>query len=86
MQLSTSKHTEAGLYSLSGKTSYRQISWSLEATRLGVIIIALLWNLTGSSAAALPRGLSILERLKKAKHESCDFETSQDLAVRRLTA
>ena len=26
-----------GLYSLSGKTSYRQISWSLEATRLDVI-------------------------------------------------
>ena len=25
-----------GLYSLSGKTSYRQISWSLEATRLSV--------------------------------------------------
>ena len=24
-----------GLYSLSGKTSYRQISWSLEAARLG---------------------------------------------------
>ena len=43
-----------GLYSLSGKTSYRQISWSLEAARLGVIIIAPLWN----STAALPRGLS----------------------------
>ena len=26
-----------GLYSLSGKTSYRQISWSLEAARLSVI-------------------------------------------------
>ena len=26
-----------GLYSLSGKTSYRQISWSLVATRLGVL-------------------------------------------------
>ena len=47
-----------GLYSLSGKTSYRQISWSLEAARLGVIIIAPLWNLTGASAAALPKGLS----------------------------
>ena len=36
-----------GLYSLSGKTSYRQISWSLEAARLGVIMIVSLWNLTG---------------------------------------
>ena len=38
-----------GLYSLSGKTSYRQISWSLEAARLGVMIIAPLWNLTGTA-------------------------------------
>ena len=45
-----------GLYSLSGKTSYRQISWSLEAARLGVIIITPLWNLTGTSAALLPMG------------------------------
>ena len=43
-----------GLYSLSGKTSYRQISWSLEAARLGVIIISPLWNLTGSAAAERP--------------------------------
>ena len=46
-----------GLYSLSGKTSYRQISWSLEAARLGVIMIVSLWNLAGISAA-LPRCLS----------------------------
>ena len=44
-----------GLYSLSCKTSYRQISWSLEATRLDVLIIISLWNLTGISAALLPR-------------------------------
>ena len=43
-----------GLYSLSGKTSYRQISRSLEATRLNVIIVVSLCNLTGTSAAALP--------------------------------
>ena len=46
-----------GLYSLNGKTSYRQISWSLEAARLGVIMIVSLWNLTGISAALLPRCL-----------------------------
>ena len=54
-----------GLYSLSGKTSYRQISWSLEAARLGVIIIAPLWNLTGTSAALLPRGLSNFRAIGK---------------------
>ena len=42
-----------GLYSLSGKTSYRQISWSLEAARLDVAMVVSLWNLTGTSAAAL---------------------------------
>ena len=47
-----------GLYSLSGKMSYRQISWSLETTRLYVIMVVPLWNLTGISAAALPRCLS----------------------------
>ena len=47
-----------GLYSLSGKTSYCQISRSLEAARLGVIMIVSLWNLTGISAAVLPRCLS----------------------------
>ena len=46
-----------GLYSLSGKTSYRQISWSLEAARLDVSIVVSLWNLTGTSAAVLPRYL-----------------------------
>ena len=49
--------TIQGLYSLSGRTSYRQISWSLEAARLGVIMIVSLWNLTGISVALLPRCL-----------------------------
>ena len=35
-----------GLYSLSGNTSYRQFSWSFEAARLYVIMIASIWNLT----------------------------------------
>ena len=47
----------AGPLLLSGKTSYRQISWSLEAARLGVILIVSLWNLTGITAALLPRCL-----------------------------
>ena len=44
-----------GLYSLSGWTSYRKISWSLEATRFGFRLFQSLWNLTGTSAAVLPR-------------------------------
>ena len=42
-----------GLYSLSGKTSYRQISWSLKAARLDVEMVVSLSNLTGNSAAAI---------------------------------
>ena len=42
-----------GLYRLSGQTSFRQISWCLEAARLDIIMIILLWNLTGISAALL---------------------------------
>ena len=34
-----------GLYLLSGPTSYRKISWSLEAARLGVILIVSQWKL-----------------------------------------
>ena len=47
-----------GLYSLSGQTSYRKISWSLEAAWLDIITITSLWHFTGISAAALPRCLS----------------------------
>ena len=42
---------------LSGKTSYHQISWSLEAARLDAIMIVSLWNLTRhleSVAAEMP--------------------------------
>ena len=47
-----------GLYSLRDKTFHRKISWSLEATGFGFRLFQSLWNLTGSSAAALPRCLS----------------------------
>ena len=52
------RFTSQGLYSLSGKTSYRKISWSLEAARFEFRLFQSLWNLTGTSAAALPRCLS----------------------------
>ena len=41
----------------SDNTSYRQISWSLEAKWLGFVIIASFFNLTGPSAALLQRQL-----------------------------
>ena len=46
------------LYALNGKKSYHQISCSLEATKLDVIIIVSLWNLTGISSALLPMCMS----------------------------
>ena len=54
-----------GLYSLSGETSYRQISWSLEAARLTVIRIVSLWNLTGIAAALLRRWQSNFKAIGK---------------------
>ena len=47
-----------GLYSLRGRTSYRKISWSLKAARLGFRLFQSLWNLIGTSATVLPRYLS----------------------------
>ena len=52
-------------YSLCGKTSYRQLSWSPEAARLSVIVIVSHWNLTGISAAFLPRCLSNFRAIEK---------------------
>ena len=49
---------DLGLYSLSGRMSYRKISWRLEAPRFGFRLFQSLWHLTGTSAAALPRCLS----------------------------
>ena len=47
-----------GLHSLSRRTSYRKISWSLEAVRFRFILFQLLLYLTGISAAVLLRCLS----------------------------
>ena len=57
-----------GLYSLSGKTSYRKISWSLEAARFGFKLIQSLWNLAGTSAALLPRCLSNFRAIRPFQH------------------
>ena len=52
-------------YSLSGKTSYRNISRSLEAARFNAVIIVSLWNLTGILAALLSRYLSNFRTFEK---------------------
>ena len=57
-----------GLYSLSGKTSYHKISWSLEAARFGFKLFQSLWNLAGISAALLPRCLSNFRAIQPLQH------------------
>ena len=57
-----------GLYSLSGKTSYPKISWSLEAARFGFKLFQSLWNLAGTSAALLPRCLSNFRAIRPLQH------------------
>ena len=57
-----------GLYSLSGKTSYGKISWSLEAARFDIKLFQSLWNLAGTSAALLPRCLSNFRAIRPLRH------------------
>ena len=59
---------DLGLYSLSGKTSHRKISWSLEAARFGFKLVQSLWNLAGTSAALLPRCLSNFRAIRPLQH------------------
>ena len=51
------------IYSLSGWTSFRKISWSPEAARLRFRLFQSLWNLVGTSAAVLQRCLSNLRAI-----------------------
>ena len=53
IQTNTLTSTDLGPYSLSGKTSYRKISGSLEAARFGFKSFQSLWDLTGTSAVAI---------------------------------
>ena len=56
-----------GPVSISEKTSYRKISWSLEAARFVFRIVRSLWNLTGTSAAVLPMCLSNFKAIRQFK-------------------
>ena len=57
-----------GLYSVSGKTSYRKISKSLEAVRFEFRLLQSFWNLTDTFATALPRCLSNLRAIQRSEH------------------
>ena len=80
--------TEAtlGLYSLSGRTSSREISWSLEAAKFGFRLFQSLWKLTGASEAALSRRLSISERYNHYNIQSRGLEISRYHTARLPTA
>ena len=60
-------HYHQGLYSLTGKTSYHQIAWSLQAARLDVILIVSRRYLTGTSEALLSMCLSNFRAIGKVE-------------------
>ena len=64
-------------HSLNCRTSYRKISWSLEAARFGFRLFQSLWNFVGTLAAALQDACQILERCDY-HNQSRGFETSRD--------
>ena len=68
--------------SLSGRTSYRKISWSLEAARLDAVMIVSFNIWQASRQRCCQDACQISELLEKSKPESLGFETSRDLAVR----
>ena len=70
-----------GPVSISDKTSYHKISWNLEAARFVLRIVRSLWNLTGTSAAVLPRRLSNCKAIRCSIYQSRGFETSRDLRI-----
>ena len=80
--LSANRKPFQDLYSLGGWSSYRKISWSLEAARLDAIMIVSLWIWQESRQRCCCCACRISERLEKYKPESRDFEISRDLAVR----
>ena len=75
-----------GLYSLNGRTSYRKMLWSLESARCWFRLFQSLWNSTGISAALCRGACQISERCNYYNIQSRGFETSRNLAERRLTA
>ena len=65
-----------GLYSLSGKTSYHQISWSLEAARLDVAMVV--------SLRKFDRHLGSIAAEEPVKFKSDWKSLNQNLAASKL--
>ena len=53
-----------GIYSFRDNESFHQILWNLEATRYRFKVVQFFWNLTGVSAALLPRHLSDIRAMQ----------------------
>ena len=65
----------------------RHTGKSREASELrDLTMIVSFWNWTGASAALLPKWLSVFTVIEESRPESCDFESSQELAVSRPSA
>ena len=78
--------TDQSIYSPNGKASYSEISWSLEASRLEVILNVSLWNLTNISAGLLSRCLSIgqvLTRISRNRDFTGSCGTTSDRLMNR---
>ena len=87
--LTNPNHSAAcmGPVSTSDKTSYRKISWSLEAARFVSKIVRSLWNLTGTSAAVLPTCQSNFKAMRWFKlpiSQLRDFARSYDKTSYRI--
>ena len=72
-----------GLCSLSGRSSYRKISRSLEATIVWFRLFQSLWNLQEPRQQRCRDACQISERYEHYTIQSRGFETSRDLTVRR---
>ena len=72
------------LVSISNKTCYRKISRSLEAAGFVFRIVRSLWNLTGTSAAVLPRRPSNFKRHDNLTFQSRGFTRSYDETSYRI--
>ena len=74
-------HIRASIH-YSGKTSYRKISWSLEAARFGFKLFQSLWNLADTSAALLRRCLSNFRAIRPLQFRGFETKTSYRLVNR----
>ena len=76
-----------GPVSISDKTSYRKMTWSLEAARFVFRIVRSLWNLIGTSAALLPMCISNFKAMRYFKlsvSRLWDFTRSYDNTSYRI--